>query len=153
MTDSRSTVTLASISSDNVQLVFDLEVGPGQEQFVAPNPWSLAQALAQQSVAWPRAILRDGDVVGFLMLEIDPDEKDGRPFWLWRLMIGAGLQRQGIGTAALALAVDEVRSRGGSELYTSWVEGDGSPEPFYRTLGFTPTGEIDDGEVVARLRL
>jgi len=55
--------------------------------------------------------------------------------------------------SALASAIEEVRGRGGSELYTSWVEGEGSPEPFYRKLGFAPTGEIDDGEIVARLIL
>jgi diamine N-acetyltransferase len=87
------------------------------------------------------------------MLEIDPDDPHGRPFWLWRLMIGATHQRQGIGTAALAAAVDEVRARGGTELYTSWVPGHNGPEPFYRQLGFLPTGEIDDDEIVARLAL
>ena len=152
MTD-QGTVALVPIDADNVGLVFDLEVAPEQRRFVATNPWSLAQALANHPVAWPRAIVADGEVAGFLMLEIDPDEKDGRPFWLWRLMVGDGLQRRGIGSAALALAIEEVRGRGGSELYTSWVEGEGSPEPFYRKLGFAPTGEIDDGEIVARLIL
>ena len=33
------------------------------------------------------------------------------------------------------------------------VPAPGGPEPFYRSFGFEPTGEIDEGEVVARLRL
>jgi diamine N-acetyltransferase len=33
------------------------------------------------------------------------------------------------------------------------VPADGGPEPFYTGLGFVPTGEIHDGEVVARLSL
>jgi diamine N-acetyltransferase len=33
------------------------------------------------------------------------------------------------------------------------VPGKGSPEPMYLAHGFVPTGEIDDGEVVARLAL
>lgn len=153
MTTSQPSVTLVPIDKDNVASVFDLEVAPEQRLFVAPNPWSLAQALAESSVAWPRAIVMDGEVVGFLMLEIDPNEEDGRSFWLWRLMVGDGLQRKGIGSAAIALAIEEVRARGGTEMYTSWVEGEGGPEPFYRKLGFVPTGEIDDGEVVVRLEL
>jgi hypothetical protein len=36
---------------------------------------------------------------------------------------------------------------------TSWVPGERGPEKFYRKLGFEPTGEIDEGEVVARLAL
>ena len=146
-------VELQPITEDNVADVFGLQVKPGQEAFVAPNPWSLAQALAEYDIAWPRAIVADGTVVGFLMLEIDPDEEDGRPYWLWRLMIGAVHQRQGYGQAALQLALDELRARGAPDVYTSWVPGDGSPGPFYEQIGFRPTGELDDDEIVARLTL
>jgi diamine N-acetyltransferase len=146
-------VRLEPITKTNVKAVFDLEVAPHQRRYVAPNAWSLAQALAEHDIAWPRAIVAEGEVVGFLMLEIDPEEEDGRPFWLWRLMVADGKQRTGVGSRALALAIDEVRSRGGTELYTSWVPGDTSPEEFYLRLGFVPTGEIDEGEIVARLTL
>jgi len=144
-------VSLVPIDKDNLAAVFKLDVAEDQREFVARNPWSLAQALVEPAIAWPRAIVRDDEVVGFLMLEIDLN--DDRPFWLWRLMVGEGLQGQGIGAAAVALAIEEVKTRGGTELFTSWVPGDGTPEPFYLGLGFVPTGEIDDGEVVARLVL
>jgi diamine N-acetyltransferase len=146
-------VVLSPITDANVGRVFDLKVAPGQERFVASNPWSLAQALAEYEIAWPRAIEVGGEVVGFLMLEIDPNEENGRPFWLWRLMLAAEHQRQGYGRRALELACEEVRARGGTEIYTSWLEGEGSPELFYLVFGFEPTGEYDDDERVARLRL
>jgi diamine N-acetyltransferase len=54
----------------------------------------------------------------------------------------------------VGLVVDHVRSLPGArELLVSWEPGEGSPEPFYLGLGFEPTGEIDAGEIVARLRL
>ena len=146
-------VRLEPITEHNVKAVFDLRVAPGQEQFVASNAWSLAQAVAEASIAWPRAIVAGDEVVGFLMLEIDPDEEDGRPFWLWRLMIGDAFQKRGFGSSALELAIEEVRRQGGTELYTSWVEADGGPGPFYERRGFEKTGEVDDDEVVARRRL
>jgi diamine N-acetyltransferase len=146
-------VRLERISKDNVEAVFDLKVADGQEEYVASNAWSLAQAVAEAEIAWPRAIVAGNEVVGFLMLECDPEEESGRPFWLWRLMIGAGHQGRGYGSAALELGVDEVRRRGGTDLWTSWVEADGGPGPFYLRHGFEPTGEILDGEVVARRRL
>jgi len=146
-------VTLQPIDEDNLAAVFNLDVAPSQRGFVARNPWSLAQALVDQQVAWPRAIVSDGEVVGFLMLEIDPDDEDGKGFFLWRLMVGADQQGRGFGSEAVAAACDEVRARGGTELYTSWVEGEGGPGPFYLKLGFVPTGEIDDGETVGRLTL
>jgi diamine N-acetyltransferase len=146
-------VGLETITDQNVKAVCELRVGSSQEHLVAANVWSLAQAYADYERAWPRAIVRDGQVVGFLMLEIDLDDEEGRPFWLWRLMVGADRQRQGVATAALELAFEEVRSRGGTDIYTSWVPGEASPERFYLGLGFEPTGEVDDGEIVARLQL
>lgn len=146
-------VRLEPITGDNVKAVFDLELGPDQETFVAPNPWSLAQALAYQGKAWPRAIVAEDQVVGFVMLHIDPEDEDGQHFYLWRLMIGAHHQRRGHGAAAVERVIDEVRTRGATELFVSWVPGDGSPEPFYLRLGFVPTGEMDGDEIVARLPL
>ncbi|HYO41677.1 MAG TPA: GNAT family N-acetyltransferase [Candidatus Limnocylindrales bacterium] len=151
MTD--TSIRLEPITEANVKAVFELKVAPGQEAFVASNAWSLAQAFAEADIAWPRAVVSGGEVVGFLMLEIDPAEEHGRPFWLWRLMVGAPFQRLGYGSAALALGIEEVRRRGGTELWTSWVEAEAGPGPFYTARGFEPTGEIDDGEVVARRRV
>jgi len=146
-------IELQPITDDNVGDVFDLKVAPGQEEFVSTNAWSLAQAYAEYDIAWPRAIAVNGEVVGFVMLEIDPEEENGRPFWLWRLMIDAEHQRRGYGRAALLLALAHARSQGATEIYTSWVQGEGGPEPFYLGLGFEPTGELDDDEIVAVLSL
>lgn len=58
--------------------------------------------------------------------------------------------RRGIGKEVIRLLIEHARSRPGRmrELSTSYVPGPGCPGPFYETLGFSPTGEIDDGEVV-----
>lgn len=54
----------------------------------------------------------------------------------------------------MRLITDHVRTLPrATALLTSWVPEDGGPEPFYRVLGFEPTGEVDDGEVVGRLEL
>jgi len=146
-------VELTPITKDNVDEVLGLSVAPGQEEFVATNAWSLAQAFAHSDVAWPRAIVADGTVVGFLMFEIDPDDDDGTSYSLWRMMIDAGSQRKGYGAAALRCAFDEVRALGASEVFTSWVPGESGPAGFYLGLGFQPTGELDEDEIVARLAI
>lgn len=137
---SDAAVRLEAIATDNVRAVYRLAVAPGQDGFVAPNPW-------------PRAIVAGDEVVGFLMLEVDPGEVRGRTFRLWRLMVGAAFQRRGCGSAALALAIEDVRGRGGTELWTSWVDPEGGPGPFHVELGFEALGGIENGEVVARRRL
>ena len=119
---------------------------------MAPNSWSLAQAFVTPT-AWPRAIVAEGGVVGFLMLGDDLDEGAIPSVWLWRLMIGAGFQRRGYGQAALRLACDEVRRRGHTILLTSWLPAEDGPEQFYLSLGFVPTGEVVEDEVVGRLDL
>jgi diamine N-acetyltransferase len=85
------------------------------------------------------------------MLSIDEVEPE---YYLWRYMIDERYQGRGFGRAALALVVDHVRTLpGATELLVSWVPEPGGPEPFYRGLGFEPTGEVDGDEVVARLVL
>ena len=69
-------VELAEITADNLGEVYDLAVGPGQNEFVASNPWSLAQAYAERKIAWPRAIVADGTVVGVISSTTAPFCRD-----------------------------------------------------------------------------
>lgn len=143
-------VTLRDVTGDTVRAICNLRVAPGQEQFVAPNAVSIAEAHFAPK-AWFRAIYADDEPVGFIMYEDDPDKQQ---YFLWRLMIAEGHQGKGYGRRAVELLVDHVRTRpGAAELLTSWVPGEGSPEGFYLGLGFEPTGEVDEGEIVGRLRL
>lgn len=149
-------VRLVEVTRDNVRAICRLVVAPSQRGFVAPNAVSLAEALVSPR-AWYRAIAADGVLVGFVMISDDPEgtDNDGRPeYYLWRLMIADGFQGRGYGGAAVRLLVDHVRTRpNATELLVSWLPGPGSPEPFYRGLGFEPTGEVHDGEVVGQLAL
>lgn len=143
-------VALVEVTGETVRAICRLEVGPNQFRFVAPNAVSFAEALFEPH-AWYRAIAADGVPVGFVMLYDNPDEP---VYYLWRFMIDGRYQGRGYGARAIELLVAHVRARpGATELKTSWVPGEGSPEGFYRRLGFEPTGEIDEGEVVARLAL
>jgi diamine N-acetyltransferase len=148
--DGGAVVALREVTKDTVRAVSILQVAPSQGGFVAPNAVSFAEAMFEPK-AWFRAIVADDVPVGFVMLSLDETTPE---YYLWRFMIDARYQGRGYGRAALALVVDHVRSLPrATELLVSWVPEDGGPEPFYRALGFEPTGEVDDGEVVARLRL
>ncbi|MEM6750853.1 MAG: GNAT family N-acetyltransferase [Planctomycetota bacterium] len=152
-------VTLRPITVENHLPVIRLKVSTEQKPFVASNADSLAQAYVYGDLAWPRAIYAGDRPVGFLMLWITPDghpeSVGGKPeYSLWRLMIDAGEQGKGYGSAAVRLAMEYVRSLPGVEHFTlSYVPKQGNPAPFYERLGFTPTGEMDDDEVVMRIKL
>jgi len=61
---------------------------------------------------------------------------------------------RGYGREAISLVTDLVRANGAAELLTSCVLGDGGPEPFYRRVGFSRTGKLDEnGEVILALDL
>ena len=102
-------------------------------------------------VPWFRGIYADGEPAGFLMTT---EVTDAHPLpYLWRLLIDRRHQGRGIGSRALRVLIDRYRAEGCAALTTSWADVPGGPEPFYRGLGFVPTGELDDEEVVGRLEL
>lgn len=144
-------VTLREITKDTVRDILRLKVAPEQEQFVAPNAVSIAQAYFERDTAWFRAVYADESPVGFVMLE---DDVANQEYSLWRFMIDARFQGHGYGRRAIDLLIEYVKTRpGATALLTSCVPGDGSPCPFYQRLGFVYTGEVDDEELVMRLAL
>ena len=144
-------VTLREITRETVRTITDLKVAPEQTGFVATNAESIAEAYFDRDVAWFRAVYADEVPVGFIMLE---DDAANQEYYLWRFMIDARYQGPGYGRRALELVVGYVKTRPGAKaLMTSCVPGDGSPCPFYERLGFVPTGEVDEGEIVLRLAL
>jgi diamine N-acetyltransferase len=145
-------VSLRQISSKTVSgicLLSELMEYP-QNTFVAPNSYSLAEALFHPN-AWYRAIYAGRTPVGFVMLEDDADKPE---YFLWRFMIAPPFQRHGHGAAAVRLLVNYVRGRpGAKELLVSYIDHEEGPAEFYRGLGFTETGEVEDNEVIMRLDL
>lgn len=149
-----SGIHLRAIDADTVRAVTKLAVRADQNRFVASNAVSLAQALFAPE-AWYRAVHDGETLVGFVMLWDEsitaPDHPDPR-ICVWRLMVDAAHQRRGIGERAMELVIAHVREHTrASKLLISHVPEEGGPEPLYRALGFVPTGEIDDGEVVMAL--
>ena len=151
MTDAAPEVTLREVTRETLYDIFKLRVAPEQERFVSPNEISIAEAHFSPDVAWFRAIYSGDTPVGFLMLRDDPSKPE---YYLWRFMIDARYQQTGVGRRALELLFAHVRTRpGATVLHTSVVDGPGGPGPFYERLGFTYTGETDDGELVMRREL
>lgn len=147
-------VTLEEIHPDDVRAVGALRTHKTQETFVAPMAASFAHALFPEEVdgapvvPWMRAIVAEGNPVGFVMLALTTPHHP-EPY-LWRLLVDRMHQRRGIGGRALDLVEDACREMGDRTILTSWVPGRGSPEPFYLGRGYQPTGQIVDGEIEGR---
>jgi diamine N-acetyltransferase len=148
-------VTLRRVTAETVTDVCHLSetLSPAQREMVADNGQSIAEAHFSEN-AWFRAIYLGEEIVGFVMVHVGADWHDGISCpgaFLWRLMVAGGEQGKGIGAKALALVIADLRARGFKELFVSYGLGEASPEPFYRGLGFVPTGAMVGEEVEAKL--
>ncbi len=150
-------VELREIDPQMIRPLGRLAVHHSQERFVSPVVVSLAQAgfppvyRTVPEVPWPRMVIADDELVGFVMVALANSESP-EPY-LWRLLIDRHHQRRGIGRRILDAVTAQARTWGATALNVSYVEGIGSPKPLYTAYGFVPTGEYEDGEAIARLEL
>jgi diamine N-acetyltransferase len=139
-------VSLREITGDTVHQICRLSdtLTAPKKFMVAPNAVSIAEAYFEPK-AWFRAIYADEVPVGFVMLYDDADEHN---YFLWRLMIAGPHHGKGFGRRAMEQLIDYVRTRpGATALETSCGQGPGSPEGFYRRIGFERSGKMFDNEV------
>ncbi len=144
-------VTLQDVTKENLYRVIDLKVTPEQRKFISSNVESIAEAHFYPEVAWFRAIYADALPVGFVLLA---DNAADAEYILWRFMIDAQFQHQGLGRQAFELVVEYVRTRPGAQVFEAHCGlGEGSPQGFYEKLGFVSTGKFDEGELVMEYQL
>jgi len=145
---------LAKISPENFDAVIDLELAKGQEKNLPSNVFSIAESILSP-LFHPRAILAQGKVVGFVMYQFgeigDPDEDECT---IWRLMIDIAHQGTGIGTRAMALVLEEIKSHNRCSLVDIYYDPKNLPaKKLYARYGFQEVGFRDDGDVIADLKL
>ncbi len=142
---------LRAITEQNYQKILDLSTGAGQEEFVARNVRSLAQAWVFRDRARPYALYEGEEPVGFIMFDWRPEKK-----WveIWRLMIDHRFQGKGYGRAAVQKALEFLRESGLFEkVQINYVEENQGAKHLYRSLGFQETGAMEGNEVVMEMDL
>jgi diamine N-acetyltransferase len=139
------------ITATTMNQICDLSdtLPPAQRQMVADNARSIAEAHLSPA-AWMRAIYADTTPIGFIMTHTGSDYEDGIDcpgVFMWRFMIARPYQGKGYGRRALEKLIQHLKALGIPQLYTSCGQGEGSPEGFYRRLGFIPTGGFYGHEI------
>jgi len=155
-------VELRKVTADNFRDVIKLQLAEGQDQFVAPNIYTLAEAYVALSndtdVPMMYAIFDDAELVGFIGMAYTRP-KDGSAlgvYEMYRFMIDKRYQGKGFGRAALTKAIEllETRPHGpASHIVTSFVPGNDVAKGLYLSLGFVETGELDEEELVAKYEM
>ena len=142
-------IELRKIDKENFEECIGLKVTEIQDEYVASNVYSLAQAWVSGGNAYPFAIYADGGMVGFVMMGYYAEKKI---YDIWRFMIDKRFQGRGYGKEALGLAVSWLREKfDPEEIFLSFVPGNDVAERMYYKAGFRKTGEMDDDELIMRL--
>jgi diamine N-acetyltransferase len=103
------TVELSDVTAENWRACADLEVSDEQRGFVSPVTRYLC--LCHYGGVWhPLAVTSGGEVVGFVMWALDPDDKSG---WIGGLVVGLQHQREGYGRAAVIALLERLRREQG----------------------------------------
>ena len=142
---------LRAVDATNWLEVIQLQVAEDQRHFVASNLFSLAQAkifdryvpLAIYEAAGPQVL------VGFAMY--GPHLPSELP-WIDRLMIDARFQRRGWGRAAMLALMERIQRERPGPMRISYEPDNQAAEALYASLGFMPTGEVLEGELVREWR-
>jgi GNAT superfamily N-acetyltransferase len=145
---------LEELSAATIVAANSLTLRPGQEQFVTPPSYAIADAVIDPMTSWPRVVLDGDTVVGFIRGNFDEDNPlpEFRSC-IWRINVAADAQGAGIGKFAIMGLADEARRRGFDALTVIWEPGEEGPEDFFLKLGFTITGQTQYGENIGSLAL
>lgn len=145
---------LEELSAGNALAANSLTLRRGQEHFVTPPTYAIADAYLDPTTSWPRVVLSDDAVVGFIRGNFDEDASDEEfRSCVWRVHVAADQQGQGVGTFAVRALADEARERGFTRVSALWEPGDDGPEQFFTNLGFVVERETQYGEKFGVLTL
>jgi len=145
------TITLREITKDNWYKAAKLKVSETQQNFVAPNWYSMLEVAYNPDDMYHRAIYAAEEMVGYAMMGRDPE--DGS-HGIWRLMIADDHQGKGYGRAAMQAIIKDMKVRYQPEaLFITFEPENIAARKLYESLGFVDTGELIEGEVLFRLPL
>jgi GNAT superfamily N-acetyltransferase len=145
---------LEELSAKTIVAANSLTLRPGQEQFVTPTSYAIADAFINPATSWPRVVMNDDELVGFIRGNFDADaEQEEFRSCIWRVNVAADAQGLGVGKFAAHALADEARARGFDKLYVIWEPGEDGPENFFLHIGFVVTGQTQYGENIGTLEL
>ncbi len=157
-------IKFEKISEENYSECLQLDPGEKGSKYVAPNVNSLAIAYVckENNVCSPMpfAIYNDDVMVGFILLSSLKKEQENDVeediYDIWRFMVDQKYQGKGYGRQALLKAIEFIKSfpyGPANTLVLSYLSDNEVGSHLYESVGFTATGEIDDGEIVMSLNL
>ncbi len=145
---------LEELSASTIEAANSLTMKPGQEQFIAPPSYAITEPDMNPTTAWPRVVVDEGKVVGFIRGNFDAtNAHEEFQSCIWRINVAAEAQGRGVGTFAVLGLATEAKSRGYERLTVLWEPGDEGPGAFFHRVGFREVGTTAYGEILGELKL
>lgn len=149
-------IQLVPTTRENWREALELQVQEAQRHFVPTVAVSLAKVHIRpdgdEYTYFPFCIYNSKNLlVGFVMTTVD--ETTATSYWMNGFLIDAAHQGKGYGKQAIQAVIESIRSTyPHSECLNLTVCSDNeNARRLYEKLGFTPTGDVYDDEVVYRL--
>lgn len=142
-------VTLRPVDDDNWRAVADVAPLDSQRTYV-PALAARYLLLSMRDNVWKSlAVYADDLVVGHVMWGVDDDGSH----WIGGMLIDGTEQGKGLGRAAIRTIIDWLAVQEDcSAIRLTYHPDNAAARRLYESVGFVPTGDVDDGEVVAELR-
>lgn len=147
-------IELKKITEDNFYEVINLKVSEEQEEgkYVAPNVRSIAECwlYRKNEDVFPYAVYSGEEIVGFLLLDLDEEEKE---YMIWRMMVDEKYQGRGYGRQIVEAVIEMAKNDPDYDvLIADFVEGNEGMKYLLESLGFKRTGfDSENDEVLMRL--
>lgn len=141
-------VVLERIDRSNFLKLFNMQLRAEQTTFVTPPRWTLARCYVRlfgDTFEHLPHLIRAGDeVVGYTTTACDPDSADN--YWIDDIMIAGELQGKGYGRAAVVEVIKMIVRRYPRchAVQLTCFHANTNAETLYRSLGFEPTGGVDE---------
>lgn len=154
-------ISLHPITTENWRECASLRLYPGEEQFVAPNVWGIAERQFHPDLV-TRAIYHGDMMIGFVMYYYRdrPDTSDpimGHVWQVVRFMIDIEHRRKGLGKAAMRAVIEEIRQTPDRHecdaVMLSYRPGNEAAARLYTELGFEVVGIGSRNQTIMRLPL
>jgi diamine N-acetyltransferase len=145
-------ITLEPVTIDNFETLMEMTLPPEQDQYIASNAFSIAQAHYYPEYR-PRAIYCDGQPAGFLLYDVASGDVPGT-YGIYRFMVDHKRQGRGIGRRALELRLADLRAQPDAQRITICYKPDNTvARRLYLACGFAEVGIDADGEMIAEIRV
>jgi diamine N-acetyltransferase len=141
------------VTADNWEAVIGLELCGGQEDLVASNLYSVAEAQFYPDER-PHAVYAGKRVVGLLMYDVQKTKGKVQEASIFCFMIDRKHKGKGYGRAALSRTLGEIRAVSKMNgMSICCIPENPVAKPFYASFGLVEAGRDRDGEVIAVLKL